>query len=49
MSELDPKRRENFLKNIDNTQILITCTEKFTNLEKMCKTFNVKNGNVEEE
>lgn len=47
MSELDGKRRENFLKNIDNTQILITCTEEFTICEKMCKTFQVKNGNVE--
>lgn len=47
MSELDGKRRENFLKNIYNTQILITCTEEFTICEKMCKTFQVKNGNVE--
>lgn len=47
MSELDGKRRENFLKNIENTQILITCTEEFTIFEKMCKTFQVKNGNVE--
>ena len=29
MSELDEKRREHFLKNIKNTQIIITCTEKF--------------------
>jgi DNA replication and repair protein RecF len=47
MSELDKKRRENFLKNISNTQILITCTDEFTILEKMCKTFKVNNGNVE--
>lgn len=47
MSELDGKRRENFLKNIENTQILITCTEEFTICEKMCKNFQVKNGNVE--
>lgn len=47
MSELDAKRRENFLKNISNTQILITCTDEFTICEKMCKTFKVKNGNVE--
>jgi DNA replication and repair protein RecF len=47
MSELDKKRRENFLKNISNTQILITCTDEFTILEKMCKTFRVNNGNVE--
>lgn len=47
MSELDSKRRENFLKHINNTQILITCTEQFTNFEKMCKTFYVENGNVQ--
>lgn len=47
MSELDENRRENFLKNIHNTQILITCTDEFTICEKMCKTFQVKNGNVE--
>lgn len=49
MSELDLKRRENLLKSIINTQILITCTDKFTILNKMCKTFLVKNGHVEEE
>ena len=46
MSELDSKRIENFLKSISNTQILITCTEKFTIYDKMCKTFLVKSGNV---
>ena len=43
MSELDKKRRENFLENISNTQILITCTEKFTIKDKMCITYKVKN------
>jgi len=47
MSELDSKRRENLLKSISNTQILITCTDEFTIYDKMCKTFCVKNGNVE--
>lgn len=47
MSELDKKRRENFLKNISNTQILITCTEEFTISNQMCKTFHIENGNVE--
>ncbi len=46
MSELDSKRRNNFLENISNTQILITCTEKFTICNKMCKTYSVNNGNV---
>lgn len=47
MSELDGKRRENLLKNISNTQILITCTEEFTIPEKMCKTFFINNGKCE--
>jgi len=47
MSELDRKRRENLLKNISNTQILITCTEEFTIPEKMCKTFFINNGKCE--
>lgn len=47
MSELDKKRRENFLKSISNTQILITCTEEFTISNKMCKTYHIENGNVE--
>lgn len=49
MSELDEKRRQNFLKEISNTQILITATEKFTIFNKMCKTYAVINGNVEKE
>lgn len=46
MSELDKKRRNNFLKNINNTQILITCTDRFTIDNKMCKTYNVNQGIV---
>lgn len=49
MSELDNKRRENLLKSISNTQIIITCTEKFTIYNKMCKTYFVNSGNVKEE
>lgn len=48
MSELDKKRRENFLKNIENTQVLITCTDVFTLENKKCKTYQVNQGNVEE-
>ena len=46
MSELDSKRRKNFLENISNTQVIITCTEKLT-LENL-KTFsyNVKSGKI---
>ena len=48
MSELDQKRRNNFLNNIQNTQVILTGTEKidFANLEY--KLFNVKNGNITE-
>jgi DNA replication and repair protein RecF len=49
MSELDNKRREKFLKNIENIQVIITCTEKILldNLEYF--SYNVKDGNVIEE
>lgn len=46
MSELDAKRRENFLKSISNAQILITCTDEFTIDDKMCKTYFVNSGKV---
>lgn len=46
MSELDKKRIDNFLKNIKNTQILITSTEKITISNKVCKTYNVNQGKV---
>ena len=48
MSELDEKRRKNFLNNIQNTQVILTGTEKIdlTNLEY--KLFNVKKGNITE-
>ena len=47
MSELDEKRRKNFLENIENTQVIITCTDKIDidNLEY--KEFNVINGSIE--
>ena len=46
MSELDEKRRKNFLENIENTQIIITCTDKI-NLENVdYKMFNVEQGNL---
>ena len=44
MSELDAKRRKNFLENIKNTQVIITCTDKIENLNREFKLFNVKNG-----
>ena len=46
MSELDSKRRKNFLDNIGNTQVIITCTdeikEKFINK----RIFYVHNGKI---
>lgn len=44
MSELDKKRRNNFLENIENTQILITCTDKIEKIEG--KLFNINDGSV---
>ena len=49
MSELDVGRRENFLKNIIGTQVIITCAEKMEIFEKNKEEynlFNVKNGKV---
>ena len=46
MSELDKNRRKNFLSNIENTQVIITGTEKLDieNLEYL--EYNVSNGKV---
>ena len=48
MSELDEKRRESFLKNIKDIQVIITCTEKITleNLEYF--SYNVIDGDIYE-
>ncbi len=48
MSELDEKRRNNFLENIEKTQILITCTDKLKISEFKGKLYNVIKGKVEE-
>lgn len=46
MSELDENRRERFLKNIEDIQVIITCTEKIT-LEKLKYfSYNVVDGNI---
>lgn len=46
MSELDEKRRTNFLNNIKDTQVLITCTDKI-NLEKInFNLYNVQSGKI---
>lgn len=46
MSELDEKRRNNFLNNIKNTQVIITCTDKLELNKLDYKLFNVKKGEI---
>lgn len=46
MSELDEKRRNNFLEYIENTQVIITCTDKIKNINKNSKMFQVKEGEI---
>ena len=46
MSELDEKRREHFLKNIKNTQIIITCTEKLRLENLKYFSYNVIDGDI---
>ena len=49
MSELDESRRKHFLENIKDTQIIITCTEKFDIENKNILIYNVKDGKVKKE
>lgn len=44
MSELDETRRKSFLRYIQDTQVIITCTDKMK--VDNCKIFNVEKGNV---
>jgi DNA replication and repair protein recF len=44
MSELDEKRRKNFLEKIENKQVIITCTDKIENINNEFKLFKVKKG-----
>lgn len=48
MSELDIKRRKNFLDNINNTQVIITCAEKinFINENVDYYLYQVKKGEI---
>lgn len=46
MSELDKNRREKFLENIKDTQVIITCTDKIELKEVEYKLFNVQNGEI---
>ena len=46
MSELDKNRINNFIKKIDDIQVIITCTDKI-DLENLSgSSFNVQNGNI---
>lgn len=49
MSELDDKRRKNFLNNIKDIQVIITCTEKIALENSEYFSYNVIDGNVKEE
>ena len=44
MSELDENRRCNFIENIKDTQVIITCTDKFEIKNTNAKYFKVKEG-----
>lgn len=46
MSELDKERRNNFLKNIVDTQVIITCTDKLDIENLNFYMYNVINGEV---
>ena len=46
MSELDEKRRKNFLENIKNTQVIITCTDKLELDNIKYKIYNVQKGEI---
>jgi DNA replication and repair protein RecF len=46
MSELDEKRRTNFLSNIRDTQVLVTCTDKFVLEKNNFNLYNVKSGKI---
>ena len=46
MSELDEKRKNNFLKNMKDMQIIITCTERLNYKNLKMKEFKVDEGKV---
>lgn len=46
MSELDENRRNNFLKNIGQTQVFVTCTDKIEIENIDYSEFNVDNGKL---
>lgn len=46
MSELDEKRKNNLLENIENLQVIITCTEKLKLENLNYFEYNVNNGKI---
>lgn len=46
MSELDKERIRSFLNKIENTQVIITCTEKINVENKKILIYNVKEGSI---
>ncbi len=49
MSELDENRRTSFLENLQNNQVIITCTDNIQLDKEHIKSFYVENGIVTEE
>lgn len=49
MSELDENRRRSFLENLNDSQVIITCTDKIEIQKKNIKSFYVENGVVHSE
>ena len=49
MSELDAKRRKNFLNNIGDTQVIITCTDEIKDEFESKSVFYVNNGVIKKE
>lgn len=49
MSELDEKRRNNFMENIKDTQVIITCTDNLLLNNIDSKIFKVSNGTITEQ
>ena len=46
MSELDEERRKNFLNNIGDTQVFVTCTDRFDLENMQYNIYNVKSGTI---
>lgn len=44
MSELDINRRKNFLENIEDCQVIITCTDDIKEIDSNVKRIYVEEG-----